>query len=223
MNALSDIAVLASIHPKWCKMIFSGEKTVEVRKTKTKLEPPFRLYIYCTLPDKRWQTVSGSMVINTDELFRLPDGTLKHDWSGELMVHPSGSWGPDNFLNGKVIGEVTCDRITAFNVFEWFNEDALKYWKQMGLDKSCLSYDEAAAYIGLGKTGFAWHLTNMILYDAPKSLRVFHRPCANSLFCESCGMFNVHPEPGFCGNAALQFKRPPQSWCYVEPFYEDLH
>ena len=39
-------AVLMSIKPKWCELIFSGEKTVEVRKTAPKLEPPFKVYVY---------------------------------------------------------------------------------------------------------------------------------------------------------------------------------
>lgn len=43
--------VLISIRPKWCELIASGEKTVEVRKTKPKLEPPFKVYIYCTIGD----------------------------------------------------------------------------------------------------------------------------------------------------------------------------
>ena len=33
-------AVLISIQPKWCELIASGKKTVEVRKTKPKLETP---------------------------------------------------------------------------------------------------------------------------------------------------------------------------------------
>jgi predicted transcriptional regulator len=41
-------AVLMSIQPKWCENIASGKKTVEVRKTKPKLETPFKVYIYCT-------------------------------------------------------------------------------------------------------------------------------------------------------------------------------
>ena len=41
-------AVLISIRPKWCELIASGEKTIEVRKTKPKLEIPFKCYIYCT-------------------------------------------------------------------------------------------------------------------------------------------------------------------------------
>ena len=39
-------AVMLSIHPKWCEKIASGEKTIEVRKTRPKLETPFTAYIY---------------------------------------------------------------------------------------------------------------------------------------------------------------------------------
>ena len=41
-------AVLISIKPKWCELIASGKKTIEVRKTKPKLDAPFKVYIYCT-------------------------------------------------------------------------------------------------------------------------------------------------------------------------------
>ena len=41
-------AVLISIQPKWCELIASGIKTVEVRKTKPKLDVPFKVYIYQT-------------------------------------------------------------------------------------------------------------------------------------------------------------------------------
>ena len=41
-------SVLISIQPKWCELIASGKKTVEVRKTKPKIETPFKCYIYCT-------------------------------------------------------------------------------------------------------------------------------------------------------------------------------
>ena len=40
--------VLISIQPKWCELIASGKKTVEVRKTRPKLETPFKCYIYET-------------------------------------------------------------------------------------------------------------------------------------------------------------------------------
>lgn len=43
-------AVLISIRPEWVKKILTGEKTLEVRKTRPKLETPFKVYIYCTNP-----------------------------------------------------------------------------------------------------------------------------------------------------------------------------
>ena len=42
-------AVLISIQPKWVEKIASGEKTIEVRKSRPKLETPFKCYIYCTI------------------------------------------------------------------------------------------------------------------------------------------------------------------------------
>ena len=44
-------AVLISIQPKWCELIANGKKTVEVRKTKPKIETPFKVYIYMTAGD----------------------------------------------------------------------------------------------------------------------------------------------------------------------------
>ena len=41
-------AVLISIRPKWCQKIISGEKTIEVRKTRPRLNPPFKCYIHQT-------------------------------------------------------------------------------------------------------------------------------------------------------------------------------
>lgn len=39
-------AVLISINPTWCEKIVSGEKTIEVRKTRPNMNPPFKCYIY---------------------------------------------------------------------------------------------------------------------------------------------------------------------------------
>lgn len=41
-------AVMLSIRPKWVEKICGGEKTIEVRKTRPKLDAPFKCYIYCT-------------------------------------------------------------------------------------------------------------------------------------------------------------------------------
>lgn len=41
-------AVMISIQPKWVEKIASGQKTIEVRKTRPKMDTPFKCYIYET-------------------------------------------------------------------------------------------------------------------------------------------------------------------------------
>lgn len=76
-------AVMISIQPKWCELIASGKKTVEVRKTSPKLEVPFKCYIYCTqgklkdlgvigntMYEKRMKVI-GEFVCNNLETFEF--------------------------------------------------------------------------------------------------------------------------------------------------------
>ena len=81
-------AVMISIRPKWCEKIASGEKTVEVRKTRPNLDTPFRGYIYCTLQ-------------GCNEFFRVDLGRDVAKWN-------RGKWAD---RKGNVIGEFICDRI----------------------------------------------------------------------------------------------------------------
>ena len=80
-------AVLISIQPKWCELIASGKKTIEVRKTKPKLETPFKCYIYCTQGKGHNDILWCSGVIG-----KMSDKS-----------------------NGKVIGEFTCDVIYQYS------------------------------------------------------------------------------------------------------------
>lgn len=60
-------AVLMSIKPKYCEMIFRGEKTIEIRKRAPKLKPPFKVYVYCTLDPKYnlyIRTNKGDLTLN---------------------------------------------------------------------------------------------------------------------------------------------------------------
>ena len=81
-------AVMLSIRPKWVEKIANGEKTIEVRKTKPKLDTPFKCYIYCTLQ-------------GCNEFFRVDLGRDVAKWN-------RGKWAD---RKGNVIGEFICDRI----------------------------------------------------------------------------------------------------------------
>ena len=163
-------AVLISIRPKWCQKIANGEKTIEIRKTRPRLETPFKCYIYCT---------QGGVAL--------------------------GMWGK----HGKVIGEFVCDQIdTLIQIGYMGSAERPKYHictedfrscpATGEFAKSCLTEAEAEGYLR-GKTGFGWHISDLVIYDIPKTLDHF------------TGLRDTR-----FGAEPVEIKRPPQSWSYVE-------
>lgn len=178
-------SVIISIRPKGCEEIASERKTIEVRKTKPKIVGKFKCYIYCTKPSKAHQTICGCMVINMDELFRLPNGKIKHDTSIELMSD-GGEYSSDNFLNGKVIGEFVCDDIDTISVHNetlyCANNTQANKLKQM-----CLSIEDVKEYLGQSNLGYNWHISDLKIYDKPRELSEFglKRPPQSWQYVES--------------------------------------
>lgn len=111
-------SVLISIQPKWCGLIASGKKTIEVRKTKPKLKPPFKCYIYCTL--------KGS-----NEFF-------KENLNGDVAKWNREKW---DYRKGKVIGEFVCDDIETLHSNAVVNAPAL-------YSQSCMTREEFFKYAG---------------------------------------------------------------------------
>lgn len=168
-------SVMISIQPKWCELIASGKKTVEVRKTQPKMQTPFKVYIYCT----KGQTI----------------------WTGNVEDYGTLT----TIGNGKVIGEFVCDKIFDICI-EISKPDDLP-----GYPFPCtgLTDKEILQYLGNGKTGYGWHISNLVIYDEPKPLSNYLR-CPYPWECEACDLFD-----GFDISCNRKI-RPPQSWCYVE-------
>lgn len=184
-------AVMLSIRPKWCEKIANGEKTIEVRKTRPKMNTPFKCYIYCTLPKY------------PHEDFIATDYPMPQFYGG-----------------GKVIGEFTCDRIYKIDKDSTdflFKAGGLSVYKQAAEEKCglcvAMTDDELHGYLGHCQ-GYGWHISDLRIYDTPRELTEFRRACPNDLYCESCAMYSNNN--GICNNGALPLRRPPQSWCYVE-------
>ena len=143
-------SVLLSIKPKYCELIANGKKTVEVRKTRAKLETPFKCYIYCTL--------SGS-----NEFF-------KEDCKGDIA-----EWNRSEMAlkKGKVIGKFVCDAIYTFeyeNGGFLVNGDVSTTQNCQAM--SCLSDYEFRRYVG-EKTANGWHISDLVIYDKPIELSEF--------------------------------------------------
>ena len=186
-------AVIISIHPKWCQMIASGEKTIEVRKNRPKLDTPFKCYIYCTR-DKHlafMQNQTGTNLIACMDV--------------ETAIPVGGSVG-----TGKIIGEFTCDRIDwithvgymgAPNSVETCVCDAATMrMSPVGelLNATRLTPEMLNDYLA-GRYGYGWHINGLRIYDTPREL----------------GEFTGLRDTRF-GAEPYDIKRPPQSWCYVD-------
>ena len=156
-------AVMLSVRPKWCEKIARGEKTIEVRKTKPKLETPFKCYIYCTM-DHPYISVSCG------ELDKL-----------NYRTNTVGR------CNGKVIGEFTCERIAliAYDGGELSSTTNAAF-----SPATCLTQSEIIAYIGDKGRCYGWHMSDLRIYDTPKELSEFKTLCRVDADCCACPYYN---------------------------------
>lgn len=220
-------SVLLSIQPQWCKLIASGKKTIDVRKTKPKLDTPFKCYIYCT----NKKTVGDLVFINSDELKKLfPNAKIAGINKG--FANPS-----DFSVKGKVIGEFVCDYITTI----FFDSD-IRYGEDFpdrcisSIDASCLSLQELKKYSN-GNDIYGWHISDLIIYDKPRELQEFYvedtvsiKQCEYRVraaqpasvtdyngWIKGANICTKNVDTQWCENCITKpLTRPPMSWCYVE-------
>lgn len=189
-------AVLISIRPKWCEKIASGEKTVEVRKTRPKLETPFKCYIYCTKAKERLIAILKDGDENYGEIYNGKSVFIKQDEGSVCDM-----WGKRQ----KVIGEFTCDRIYGLAPLNHAPDDVEQ--------QACLTREEIVRY--LKGVGYGWHISNLKIYDTPKELIEFHtwekcKSCSKSGYESTACIYDEN-----CMIPAA-ITKAPQSWCYVE-------
>ena len=187
-------AVLISIRPQWCQKIASGEKTIEVRKTKPKLETPFKCYIYCTLPKYPHEDF-----IATD--------------------YPR----PQFYGGGKVIGEFTCDRIVPITYDGgrlWCPTNAAFSPATCLSQAEIIAYigDKGRCY-GWHISDLRIYDTPRELSEFTPACRYKNDDgsCPSRRVACSYQKYDYNPDGSInlveCGRT---LERPPQSWCYVD-------
>lgn len=127
------------------------------------------------------------------------------------------------FNCGKVVGEFICDRIDEYPYRSEFGYEI----SEEDFNATMLTADEFCGY-GNQETLYGWHISELKIYDEPKALSEFRKPCTvefNSFACRGCDYYNYYLplfdgvadlSKSWCSDGSRVLKRPPQSWCYVE-------
>ena len=212
-------AVLMSIHHKWCELIFNGEKTIEVRKTRPLIDMPFKVYVYCT-KERMTRVPSMYAYLHKNEPRACAEYGTIETWGeiGDVIVNPHLASQHVSFgMHGKVIGEFVCDRVRLCIPF------GLKghLLSQEVYREMCLTKEQLDKYGGL-KTLYGWHITEPKLFDKPKELYEFSRfgfkdagGCCINYKCPNY-IDNGWVQPPECKIDGCFLTCAPQSWCYLE-------
>lgn len=142
----------------------------------------------------------------------VPFKAYIYETKGQYIKFIHGAHTKYGYGRGKVIGEFICDKVCMSFIGYMKNEPC--YWDI--LNGSCLTKDEIMNY-GKWKTLYGWHISDLKIYDRPRELEEFRKPCDRFLDCCTCRRL-VRNEYMSCDN---KITRPPLSWCYVEDLGEE--
>lgn len=191
-------AVLMAFSPKECEKIFSGEKTVDVRKIAPKLETPYKVYVYMTSTKERcrhWEYITAYQNSNGD------------------------------IVNGsqKVVGEFVCDEIKELACLSY--QEMIEYfYKPEELDGKTVKAGTALHITKPKRYDTPKELSEFSRYGYKK---IEHKG-SGYVFCDNTQCRYCEPDevmaglyrPPVCRKGGCKITRPPQSWCYVEEIEE---
>ena len=192
--------ILISDKPKWCFLMMSGDKGIEVRTSKALAKAVQNLiddygyadiYVYCSKDTKYglvWDKY-GKGIVNS-----------------RLFPYAKGCPENHRLVNGKVIFKFECRKVEEIKKL---NDETL-------LKKSCLTKTELINYLLSSKyslvmnNGYALHISNLTIFEKPKELGEFYKFFERKDEYMTC-MFACRKSCHKC-----QLTKAPQNFCYVE-------
>ena len=200
-------SVLISIRPKWCEIISTGEKTVEMRKTRPNIQTPFKCYIYCT--KRKMVTCSevngNGKVIGEFICDKLTYVEARIDDNGEKHLANANFLLRKSFLSEKQMFDYLykADRKTGGG-WAWHISNLKIYDKQRELSEFWAYNEKLHKRYDSEEDFCCYNDTN----EYGEALTDCGDAYNNILNCYRCW----EEWSGWCHNVT----RPPQSWCYVE-------
>lgn len=134
-----------------------------------------------------------------------------YETQGQYVKFTHGAHTKYGYGRGKVIGWFICDKVDEYHY---------DYCDGVDIDddtilETAIDREDINIYTK-GKTLYGWHISDLKIYNNPRELSEFRKPCKMTLpMCDRCEYYSIWR--GRCENIT----RPPLSWCYVEDLGEE--
>ena len=137
-----------------------------------------------------------------------------YETKGQYVKFTHGAHTKYGYGRGKVIGWFICDKVDEYHY---------DYCDGVDIDddtilETAIDREDINIY-AKGKTLYGWHISDLKIYDKPKELSEFSRPCSYSGLCFSCKRTSFKKDGNLLCNTKIT--RPPQSWMRVEDLGEE--
>lgn len=235
-------AILISIKPKWVAKILNGEKTIEVRKSKPKCDLPIDVYIYCTKDNSNgYLYYSFGKTIFHDKYVLIKEydkqciigngkvvakftlnkvGELSCEFHKEPLFDKNSCYQSIRLVDRdydfpKEDELIEYIDLHASNEEGYNDEEIVK--KSKFLQKCCLTLTDIKNYVGNKETLYAWHISNLEIFDKPKELEEFNHWVFYKK-CEKCPYGKIEYDYGLCSQCCelKSLTKAPQSYQFIE-------
>ena len=257
-------SILISIPPEQVVKILNGEQTIIIRKTATKCDLPIDVYIYCTKGNEQlfkfswkedawYDTFKSVKDIGADALhalegdfrntkviakFRLKEVKTIYDRpEGTCDLNPNVPH--PNWHHFYQMGFVS-EKLLYGGDENTFSEE----YGELLRRHSCLSQQQIFDYLNkdknviYGAKGYAWFISDLVIFDEPKELSDFMNPnwddgldkalerarkedekiseriYSGNAFDDEVANYEELTLAGF--ELSGRITKAPKSWCYVE-------
>lgn len=152
----------------------------------------------------------------------VPFKAYIYETQGQYIKFIHGAHTKYGYGCGKVIGEFVCDKVEKLE--EHIEQGGLYYILSDTFNEQAQLDNWELHDYGKGKTLYGWHISDLKIYDKPRELSEFRKPCDWNYDCCTCKRAKYEltkAEAKVFYRCDSELTRPPQSWMYIEDLGEE--
>ena len=191
--AMKSTNAIISIHPKWCELIFSGKKKLEIRKRIPNAIFPITFYVYQTT-DKNWKyNLIPSLASKQGKVVGTFTCNDIDHWESEFWLEDTDVYEAITMIEEDEFepGEYIQTRVFTNEWEDWEIEP--EFEKTLLYKDSSVSWSELRNYMKSGWNDFyTIHVEDVYYFTNPMNISDFKN------------------------KKGITMEKAPHSWCYCE-------